>query len=190
MLHFILLFLGLVSSAPANSSYESAEYVRLHSEMQMLAEREAWAGVEKSFIACKRLGVELSRQDYLLGAYSAEAQGNVAQTRDRLWAAHQLKEDPMVIDWLWSIDSTYARANLKADPEDELTYIGDVFDPRMPKILDHARKLIGTGVGFDGYLLPGSYTLGEVHFKVVLGGAIVQANTRTVPKRKRRFVQR
>ena len=63
------------------NTVSDAETVRLRSEMKMLAKRDAWTGVDRAFRAAHALQPELTFDDYLLGAFAAQALGDLATTR-------------------------------------------------------------------------------------------------------------
>ena len=165
MLHLYLLIVWLGTPAMADP-VANAEYFRLQSEMISLADRNAWTGVEKAFRACATLQPKLTFEDYLLGAFSAQATGDIHQTRERLWSAHQIKEDKTVIDWLWNIDTQYVQIRIRTNRDETLTYTGHDFYPQMPKLLKKAQETLNLTSQFQGYLLPGTYQVGNRTFDV------------------------
>jgi hypothetical protein len=177
MFHFLFCLLWLVLPSHANPVSE-AEYIRLQTEMRSFAKRNAWKGVEHSFQSCAEIKPTLEFDDYLLGAFAAQSSGDVKATRARLWAAHQLKEDKSVLDWLWNIDTTYVQVHIQAKPEDKLTYVGSDFYPQLPKMLQHAQKAFASGDGFNGYLLPGTYEIGALTFDVDFNTPKTRIDTR------------
>jgi hypothetical protein len=190
MIQLLAVFLWLVNPA-ISGSVDEAEYIRLQSEMQMMADRKAWAGVETAYRRCVALKLALSFNDHLLGAYASQAKGDIAATRARLWAAHQLEEDKTVIDWMWSIDTSFAVVTLRADPADALSYHGNTFHPHMARILKVAQQLLTQGLPFEGYLLPGPYALGEIQFELATNSPGQQIDARTpVAGRSRRVSRR
>ena len=177
MLHFLFCLLWLVLPSHADPVSE-AEYIRLKTEMKTLAKRNAWNGVEHAFQACSDIKPQLGFDDYLLGAFAAQSAGDVKATRERLWAAHQLKEEKSIIDWLWNIDTTYVQVHLKAKPDDQLTYVGSDFHPQLPLLIQTAQKAFSDNEDFNGYLLPGTYQIGTVTFDVDFDLPKTRINTR------------
>ena len=188
MLHFFTLLLWLISPTFADS-YDEAEFVRLRSEMHMLAEREAWSGVEKAYAACDNLGGTFSFNDYLLGAYAAQARGDIKEARTRLWAAHQIQEDKEVIDWLWKIDTQYAKVVLRSNPDTPLTFLTGNFNPRLSMYLKQAQNSLNRTTEFIGYLPPGTYALGSTTFVLKTETPPLEVDQRTLSaKRLNRYL--
>ncbi len=138
------------------------EYQRLSQELEKLASRNAWAGVERTYAALLATGVEPSFEDYLAGAHSARAIGDVASARTRLIAANAKREDRAVVDWLWDIDSHYNRVLLACDiGKVELQPEAVPFDPNQRKAVEFAQKEILEKGFFDGFLPQGRYVFGK-----------------------------
>ena len=172
---FLLLFMG----APTfGNTVSDAETVRLRSEMKMLAKRDAWTGVDRAFRAAHALQPELTFDDYLLGAFAAQALGDLATTRKRLLAAHALQEDKTVLDWLWNIDTEYVPVRLAANSSDGLIYLDSAFHPQTRTILEFAQGSLAETGRFDGFLPSGTYTLGGFTFDVGHDTGPVRIDTR------------
>lgn len=176
----LLVFCALLSSASlASNEVEFAEvdataaevaeseYRRLHEELDRLAKRNAWPGVERTFQKMLATGVEPQFEDLKVAAHAAQASGDIAAARDRLAKASGLKEDKEILDWLWSIDSQYGPVFFAGNP-------GDValepkvmpFDPIQAKAVQHAAKQVEeTGI-FEGLLPKGDYTFGGAELEV------------------------
>ncbi|MSP54447.1 MAG: hypothetical protein EXR69_02395, partial [Myxococcales bacterium] len=78
------------SAGESSAAVSDAEHVRLSSEIKQLATRQAWAGVEKKYEDLAKLGVELTFDDLLHGAYAARALGDAQGVYDRLKVAAKL----------------------------------------------------------------------------------------------------
>ncbi len=92
-----------------------AEHTRLAGEMQKLASRNAWMGVEKGYRSMQNLetkGVFLTYDDHMLGAQSARALGSVTAVRERLVKAQAITPTNEVKIWLAGIDAVYESVNL------------------------------------------------------------------------------
>ena len=138
------------------------EYQRLSQELEKLSSRNAWAGVERTYVALLETGVTPSFEDYIAGAHSARALGDVAGSRARLIAANAVKEDRNVVDWLWDIDSHYSRVLLACDiGRVTLDAVEMPFDPNQRKAVEYAQALIVEKGMFDGYLPQGRYLFGK-----------------------------
>ena len=96
----VLLLAALTASllsAPAYAGKDAtAERVRLQEEMTNLASRNAWKGVERNYVKMSELEVPMSVADHVLGAQSAQNQGNILDAMLRLELAVALNpEDPV-----------------------------------------------------------------------------------------------
>jgi hypothetical protein len=147
------------ASQPTGGTTEQrAEYFRLSQELQKLATRNAWAGVEHTYEQLLATGVTPTFDDYLCGANAAKALGDVTAARSRLLAANAIKEDREVLDWLWDIDSNYGPVSVMGDPTKVALKADSVpFDPNQAKAVDFAvAEVTATGT-FEGYLPQGTY---------------------------------
>jgi len=144
-------------------SQTHAEYVRLSQEMEKLATRNAWPGVEKMYLDLVATGETPSFADYLIGAHAARALGDVKAARERLLGANTVQNgDQEVIDWLWDIDSNYGPVFLAGDlGKASLDCANMPFDPNQAQAIAFAKTQIdATGV-FDGYLPQGDYVFAK-----------------------------
>jgi len=148
-----------------------AEYIRLTQEIEKLASRNAWTGVERTYQAILETGVAPSFSDHVAGAQSSRVVGNMSQTHERLSAATELQEDAEVMDWLWEIDSNYGRVYLVCDlnPKDPMALTAGAmpFDPAMASSVRFAIDKVATECLFDGFLPKGTYVFGTKEFAVV-----------------------
>ncbi len=164
-----------------------AEYNRLSEELQKLTQRGAWAGVERTFVACEATGHPLSFEDNLAGAYSARVVGNVTAVRARLLRAHDLVEDREILDWVWDIDHNYGRVYLAADVGKAELQIEKVpFNPDQARAWEYARdQIAATGV-YDGFLPAGDYLFGGIDLEVVPRVQTARIDLRTNPERAKK----
>jgi len=138
------------------------EYQRLSQELEKLSARNAWAGVERTYLALLETGVKPGFDDLLAGSHSARATGDVAAARNRLIAANAEREDRAVVDWLWDIDSHYNRVLLACDiGKVELQPVSVPFDPNQRKAVEFAQQQIAEKGIFDGFLPQGVYIFGK-----------------------------
>jgi hypothetical protein len=174
-----LLALALFASAPSVAA-EQAEYYRLTQEMEKLAQRNAWSGVERAYERILETGVTPSFEDHLFGAHAARALGDATNARVRLVAANGLREEREVIDWLYTIDNNYGRVFLAADPG-TMELVPEImpFDPHMAKAIEYAQtQIVETGM-FEGLLPKGSYTFGAEKIEVAPRVGTVRIDVRT-----------
>lgn len=176
-----LLLLAALAHAPAVANEASdpqtppsvepdrAEYVRLGRELEQLAARNAWSGVERTYRKLGLTGIPLRFEQHVTGAQAARALGNMRAARRRLDAAHALREDKQVVEWMWEIDSRYGRVTLACEPGKhriELEAEGSHFHPDMQRAVEFAARRISERCAFDGLLPHGSYVFGKHAFKV------------------------
>lgn len=140
-------------------SADRGEYQRLTEEVARLAAKNAWSGVERTFLALQATGFPLSFEDWVAGAQSARTLGDARATRERLEAAKTLREDRSVIDWLWNLDTQFGKVSLACDPGSYITLIPKQtpFDPDQMRAIEHARAEIHDRCFFDGLLPAGQY---------------------------------
>ena len=173
----------LFSAMPAQASEEEddsevlspeaakAEYFRLAQELEKLTSRNAWGGVERTYLALVATGIAPTFENYIAGAQSARATGDISGSRERLMAATELHEDKEILDWLWDIDSNYGKVFLACLPNarSPITLATSTmpFDPAMGNAVRYAIAQIDEACVFDGYLPKGDYTFGTKAVSVV-----------------------
>ncbi len=166
-----------------------AEYVRLEQELEKLASRNAWSGVERTYTSLVATGLPLSFQDHLYGAQSARTVGDVTSARARLLVANGLQEDREVLDWLWEIDSNYGVVYLAGDPGMVALEAEQMpFEPDAASAVTFAQSRIEEGGLFEGYLPQGNYTFGTQEVKVQPRVQATRIDLRTddPPKKKKK----
>lgn len=149
----------------------AAEHVRLSAEIQQLAGRQVWVGVERKYEDLEALGVELTFEDLLYGAYAARALGDTEAAYDRLRRAARLRSSREVVDWLSSIDANYGHVELVCTPVRlaALESAELMLDPEQRKAFEVAVASIQKTGAFSGLLPKGSYTFSGTSFKVEPG---------------------
>lgn len=178
----VLLLLSLVLGPPAfagsaadtdtdtdtpASSVDRSEYKRLREDLDRLAKRNAWVGVERTFRKMVATGVPPTFDDYKIAAHAAQNLGSIQQVRDRLVAANGIREDKEVLDWLWSIDSTYGKVFLAGDVgENTLSIKVAPFDPTQARALQFAVDEVESTGMFEGLLPKGDYLFGPHEIEV------------------------
>ena len=148
-----------------------AEHIRLSVEMERLAQRLTWNGVERKYLLLLELGVELNHSDHLHGAYAARELGDVAACYERLRAAAARDASKEVIDWLWDIDNNYGHVSLSTSPPRAaiLTMNELPFDPNQRRAVDAAVALVREDGTFSGLLPRGPYAFAGQSFTVEPG---------------------
>lgn len=172
MLHTILLLAGLTAPpALAADEVAAAEHDRIAGEMERLAERKIWAGVERKYGELEELDAPMTLDDLLIGAHAARELGDVAAAYKRLKAAAKIKGTKEIVDWLWDIDNNYGHVDLVAVParSAELTAVQMPFDPNQRRAVDAAIKRSKQDGAFRGLLPAGAYSFAGQKFEVVPG---------------------
>lgn len=173
-------FAGVAAAAPAertsaaSAEVNDGEHVRLSSEIKQLSTRQAWPGVEKKFEELDKLGVELTFDDLLHGAYAARALGNAQSAYDRLKVAARLKGTKEVVDWLYTIDTVYGRVELIATPPRGIVLEPELmpFDPDQRTAVAAAMQTVAHDGQFLGLLPKGKYVFAGTSFEVQPGVAV------------------
>ena len=172
---FLVLSIALaedvVPENPADDPAVMAEYYRLHDEMQKLAKRQVWSGVNRYYEEMEALGVPLDYHDYVAGALAARHEGEVMVAYDRLQAAARIDGTREVIEWLWSIDTAYGRVTLATQPLEpstlEVTQLPMLPDQRAA--VEAAIRQVDETGAYDGMLPEGDYTFAGQLFTVTPG---------------------
>lgn len=160
---FVAAFAAAALAQDPGQVPQSAEYHRLSQELEKLSVKNAWSGVERTYVALVRTGVDPKFEDHLAGAHAARALGDVASLRDRLIAASKSRESREVLDWLWGIDQGYGRVFVACDAKNArlLTPESMPFNPDERLAVEYAMSRVAEQRVFDGYLPKGRYFFGE-----------------------------
>lgn len=164
----LALSMGTLALAPSDAlagDVEVAEHRRLSEEMNRLATRGAWQGVDSRFMELLELekkGEVLTYDEWFLGAQAAQNLGKMAACRKRLEGA--VSQDPKdeATSWLAAIDAAYGPVNLRSlDKESDavLTAKAMPFVPDQRMAIEYAQSKLAKGRSFKGLLPAGSYTL-------------------------------
>jgi hypothetical protein len=161
-----LLMLACAHGRPVGR-VEFAEYNRLSEEIQRLAQKNAWTGVERAYQSALDTGVQLSFEDNMVGAQAARQMGNVLASRSRLVAALRLQpNDPIALAALTEIDLHFGRVALYGERTHLLVPEEASFNPDYVAAVAFASASIeATGV-FEGLLPAGRYRFGEFEVRV------------------------
>lgn len=172
-MNVLLALVVALCTASAADALE-AEHVRLSGDIEQLATRQLWAGVEKKLAELAKLGVEPSFDDLIHGAYAARALGNAQHAYDRLKVAARIKGTREVVDWLYTIDANYGTVELIATPPRgvALSMAEVPFDPDQRVAVEAASERVKKEGGFAGLLPRGSYVFAGQSFTVEPGIAV------------------
>ena len=109
-----ILFLPLFAAHPAYGGEDvAAELYRLEAEMDRLARRNVWKGVERTYGELLALNVPLATGDHLLAAQASQSRGEMLQAMERFEAAVKAGEVKELADGAGSVDGSDP-----ADPAD------------------------------------------------------------------------
>ena len=173
----ILAPLAVTASAPAHAGeVEEAEHLRLQEEMQKLASRSAWGGVESAYqdlLVLATQGEALTFEDHEIGAQAAQALGDMGACENRLRAAMRIKDTPELLSWIENIEQVYAPVALSWEKGADATAlsIGSMpFAPEQRNAVEMAQKKLVEEKKFEGLLPLGDYTFGSEKFSIDPGG--------------------
>ncbi len=156
---------------PLDPALLGAEHERLEGEMEQLARRQIWAGLEDKFLELEELGVELRYDNLIHGAHAARARGDVQATWERLQAASLIQRDDQLLDWLRAIESEYGQVVLSTSPVRSAMLEAKAlpFAPDRRAAVEYAVQVLAAEGAFEGRLPAGEYTLSGTTFLVEPG---------------------
>lgn len=166
---------SLLTASPAwAKDATEAEHQRLSDEIEKLAKRQVWTGVERKYRDLERLGTELTFEDLMYGATAARELGDVKRSYDRLKLAVKLEGTKEIVDWLWDIDNNYGTVELLTVPSRaaELSISEMPFDPNQRKAVEAAQQSAEQDGIFVGMLPKGDYVFATQRFAVEPGVSV------------------
>jgi len=172
---------------PVDPALVAAEHERLAGEMEQLARRQIWSGLEDKFRELETLGVPLRYDELIHGAHAARALGDVQTTFQRLEAAVALDSDDETTAWLRSIESEYGQVVLTTSPQRSaaLEAVAMPFAPDRRAAVAFAADALSEHGSFDGRLPAGEYVLAGTSFTVEPGISLrIEVSTRKQRGRK------
>lgn len=137
-----------------------AEYQRLAQEVESLATKNAWAGVERAFRQLLETHGPMTAADWLRGAEAARSVGDIGTTYARVREARKLQpDDREIVEWLYQIDHAYGTVDLACDPGSLIQLRLDTlpFDPEAQRAIRFAQQRIREDCSFQGRLPAGQY---------------------------------
>lgn len=177
-----VLLLAASAGAPASAATpaDEAERVRLSEDMKRLSRRNAWSGVEDAFQAMEQLadrGVEIPKEDWMLGAEAARNIGDVLASYERLIEARKIEPTPDVTGRIEAIEFNYQRVDLAVEPKYEGSYGFDIaeqpFAADQRKAINYAKGKLTAEQRFEGMLPFGDYSFGPKTFTLSKDGGPV-----------------
>ncbi len=176
----LTLLLHVPAFAQMDGLTRQAEYDRLGHEMRSRAQRNAWDGVERSYLALLETNIPLSAEQHYYGAQAAQAAGDVSSSRERVLRALEVAELQEYKDLIHRIDMTYGPVSLKGDPGRVGLSVEQLpFDPGQAAAVQFAQRKVEETGAFEGLLPAGAYTFGTLSLKVRPGVHTERIDVRT-----------
>lgn len=166
-----LVLVGSLLHALPAAACDEAEKLRLSDEAKKLAQRNAWAGVERGYEALLATKCELAFDDHFLGSQAAKFLGKTFEVYERLGAARLIDQRSEIVEEMESILGTYGMIEIKGDPRfrPELSREAMPFAPDQRKSIEYAIEVVANTGSFKGMLPRGEYVVGEQTFTVEPG---------------------
>ena len=171
----------------ADPARQAAEHERLAGEMEQLARRQVWAGLEDKFRELEALGVTLRYDELIHGAHAARAIGDVQTTFERLEAASEIQRDDELVDWMRAIETEYGQVVLTTSPHRSALLEASAlpFAPDRRAAVEFAAGALDDSGSFEGRLPAGEYGLVGTTFTVEPGISLrIEVSTRRQRGRK------
>jgi hypothetical protein len=163
---------GGSSAVTMDPAAAHARFEQLRAEMEKMAARNVWNGVEEAWLAMQDLGVDIPVDLRLLAADAARNRGDAWGAYQRLADVLRMApESDVVAGQMRVYRENWGRVTVRR-VEATAIPIAAVIQPLMPEgragIAFAQKELDKTG-GFDGMLPVGDYTVGPYAFSVVAG---------------------
>jgi len=159
---------------PPDPAVVAAEHQRLSGEIQQLARRQAWAGLEQRFTELVELGIAPGFDDLVYGAHAARGLGNAQGASDRLRQAARIRSTPEIKAWLADLATGYGHVVLSSANRRPAALVPEVlpFAPDQRAAVEFAIATFAEQGRFDGLLPVGTYHLGDTVVVVDAGVAL------------------
>lgn len=167
----VVVFGGLASPAAFAEDAVDGEVIRLQEQMDSLAQKNAWTGVERGFQDIVDLGLTPDRAHMLLAAEASRQAGDVLSTLQRLLEAQSMASSDDVQDRIDDIAATFGRVQLQGQAP--LTISQMPFRPDAAAAVRYANGRARTDGTFDGFLPAGSFRFGDISFRVTAGQEVM-----------------
>lgn len=184
MRHLLALLLCVFVLTPAWAQEDGhtrlAEYTRLTQEIQSLAKKGHWAGVERAYRAMLDTGIPPTADEYVAGAQAARQLGDVTEARQRIVLALEVLNVHELRDWLSEIDTSYGPVALYGDPgKVSLETDAIPFDPLKKAAVEHAMAEVDATGSYEGLLPAGNYRFGSLSIDVRPGVSTERIDVRS-----------
>lgn len=157
----VLLLLSLLSSADAANEAQkaarAAEVIRLREEMERLAARGVWVGVERAYEQMADDPSDLRSADHVLAAQAAMTLGDVGSARERIEQALRVVTDEHLASWRDQIDERFVHVQLEGE---RIELVRGMTRPDALAAFRFAQAELERTGAFDGMLSYGIYSVG------------------------------
>ena len=175
MLCSLPFLLALAPAALAAADADDAERDRIRAEMNVLAGRHQWNGVEQLYgqlLTLAARGVAIDPATHMLGVQAARTDGRMNDVLDRLERAIAAG-DRTAAGHRMTLLAEYGRVQIElaARPAGEWSFeqVPTPFDPTARAAIEHADQELHERKRFAGLLPAGTYRLGEQRVRVPAG---------------------
>ena len=175
-----LCVLFLPSPSAAQEAVVIAEQERLQKELQVLAGRAAWDGVERIYnqlLILESKGALVTYAEHMIGAQAAQQRGDVSNTRTRLEAALVQWQTETASNWLTDINNNFGQVTItlpsRSRSRATLQAQEMPFESERRFAIDFAQRELTSESSFEGYLPVGVYQIGVHTFTVTTAQAAI-----------------
>jgi len=182
LLAVMTLFCLGFAPAHAGGEGEDAERYRLQAEMDRLARRNVWKGVERTYAELVELG-GLTPSDHMLGAQASQSRGEMLQAMQRFEAAVQVgeaaqaesdtpAEDSPLVEAKRTLEvfvSRYGKVDISVDKSRISMLVridGMPFSAQERESIVYARDHLVKDRSFQGLLPIGTYMIDGERFEI------------------------
>lgn len=168
---FSTLLLGVAPVAIAQDHQTDAEMNRLSGEMDRLAGRNAWTGVDRIYLQLLDLTTGLDANIHMLGAEAARNMGKIYEMYRRHERVAELDPNPEVLEVIKAMEGAYGRIKIKGSSRWKvaLERPSMPFAPDERKGIEYAKMILAETGNFEGMLPAGAYKIGQREFSVEAG---------------------
>jgi hypothetical protein len=174
--------LPVVANAAAPASEPADE---LRAELERLARRNAWGGVEETYRRLVALGPTAAGQaEHMLGFRAAEQLGLTTDARERLAAAQAVQPSDEAEEALNRIERTFAPVYLRGSWRRRPLLVRErlPFAPDQRASIEHAKSVVEETGSFRGWLPEGQYLVGDQLIELVAGQPELEVDLRRPSK--------
>ncbi len=186
----LALLIGLLCGPAFAATNDAGALPGLLDEMSSYTERQAWAGVERTYEKMLALEeVEIPREVHLQAAHSARALGRMDLVVRRLERAQEMERTEEETRWLSEINESFAFVELRTVPARSIELVPELmpFQPDARLSVEMAITALAGDGEFIGMLPVGNYSLGGKGFEVIAGiTAHVELSTKELKAEKKR----